>query len=248
MRHIPLRAAWLSVVVLTAAPLAQAGTVLLSRESDLRASGASASGEYELSNGTADLEAFADSLVSDIGPDATSSAEQHSSPRFGAGGALAGASADGAARAAVATDIIDAFSDAQTDFDLFFSVSDKPALFTLDATLAAGGDATAGVLLRRPRATGDEPVLAIDVSEETRAVRESAVLAPGTYGLSVWAFARGTPAESTASYAVSVALLDAEPGVTPIPLPAAVWAGAAGLSVVAVMSIRSRTKPVDSRN
>lgn len=248
MRHTPFTAAWLFVVVFAVAPQVRAGTVLLSRESDLRASGASASGEYELSNGTADLGEFADALVSDVGPVTTSSARQHSTPRFGAGGALAGASADGSARAAVAADIIDAFSDAETDFDLFFSVSERPALFTLDATLAAGGDATAGVILRRPRDTGDEPVLAIDVSEETRAVRESALLAPGTYGLSVWAFARGTPAESTASYAVSVGLLDAEPGVTPVPLPAAVWGGAAGLSVVAFMVFRSRTKVAASGN
>jgi hypothetical protein len=242
IRLIPHPAAWLCVVcALASAPRARAGTVLLSRESDLRASGASAGGEYDLSNGTADLSDWSDRLLSDDGAPARSSARQHSAPSLGKGGAFSGAAAEGSARASVDAGVDDAFSDAATDFDLFFTVSDRSALLKIDGTLAAGGDATAGVLVRRATGQGD-PVLALDVSERSQAVNESAVLVPGTYGLSVWAFARGTPDESAASYAVTMTLTDAQAGGTPMPLPAAAWAGAAGLSAVALLVTRARRK------
>jgi hypothetical protein len=79
------------------------------------------------------------------------------------------------------------------------------------------------------------PVFTVDVADETRMVHRSAVLEPGTYGLSVWAFARGTPAESLATYSVAVAVDNGQPGVVPVPLPAAVGAGFLGLSLVALM-------------
>ena len=242
IRPISLPAAWLCVVcVLASAPAARAGTVLLSRESDLRASGASAAGEYDLSNGTADLEDWSDALLSDDGSPARSSARHHSAPRLDKAGAFSGATAEGAARASVSAGVDDAFSDAATDFDLFFTVIDKSAMLKLDGTLGAGGDATAGVLVRRATDSG-EPLLALDVSERDETVNQSTVLAPGTYGLSVWAFARGTPQESNASYALNVTLSDAQAGGTPVPLPAAAWAGAGGLSVVAVFVARARRR------
>jgi hypothetical protein len=240
IRLKPIPAAWLCVVCLLA-PAARAGTVLLSRESDLRASGASAAGEYELSNGTADLDDWSDALLSDDGSPARSSAQQHSAPTLDKAGAFAGADAEGSARASLQAGVGDAFSDAATDLDLFFTVSDRSALLKLDGTLGAGGDASAGVLVRRASDSG-EPLLALDVSERSKTVSESAVLPPGTYGLSVWAFARGTPDESTASYALTVTLSEAQAGGTPMPLPAAAWAGAAGLSAVALLVTRARRK------
>ena len=123
------------------APLASAGPVLLERASDIRASGASASGEYQLSNGSADFAAFTDGLLSSDEAAARSAAQQHSSPTLDAAGVLSGASAEGSARASVDFGVEDAFSNAETDFDLVFRVEGAPALFTFDATLAATGDA-----------------------------------------------------------------------------------------------------------
>src|SRR4051812_3515716 len=112
IRHLP-RAAFVSLVVFVtslAASRAAGGLVLLERESDLRATGASAAGDYDLSNGAGDFAPFADDLLSDAALPARSSARQQSAPHFNETGALAGAAADGAARAAVVTDIVDAFS------------------------------------------------------------------------------------------------------------------------------------------
>jgi len=223
-----------------AAPRAAAGPVLLTRESDIRATGASAAGDYDLSNGSGDFAPFADDLASDAAAPARSSARQQSHPQVDAGGILAGATADGSARAAVASGVGDAFSSAETDFDLVFRVDHAPTLFAFDATLAAGGDASTGVNLNPKDNDGAAPVFSLDVASETRTVRQTALLQPGTYGLSVWAFARGTPAESAASYSISVTLREGDPGVMPVPLPAAVWAGLAGLSVVAMVTFRLR--------
>jgi hypothetical protein len=235
------RAALVPVVLLVlslAASRAAGGSVLLARDSGLRATGASAAGEYDLSNGSADFAPFTDGLLSDDGLPARSSAQQHSPPQVDAGGVLAGAAADGAARAAVVTDILDAFSSAETDFDLVFRVQGGRSTFTFDATLAASGDASSGVLLHNKDDADALPVFTVDVADETKTVHQSAVLEPGTYGLSVWAFARGTPAESSATYSVAVTLKDGEPGVVPMPLPAAAGAGLVGLGLIALVSRR----------
>jgi hypothetical protein len=237
IRHLT-RAALVPVVLVVlslAASRAAAGPVLLARESGLRATGASAAGEYNLSNGSDDFAPFTDGLLSDSGLPARSSAQQHSTPRIDANGVLAGAAADGSARASIATDIIDAFATAETDFDLVFRVDGNASTFTFDGTLASNGDASSGVLLHPKDDPDAPPLFSIDAAGETKAVHQSTVLEPGTYGLSVWAFARGTPAESLASYSVSVALKDGEPGVVPMPLPAAAGAGAAGLGLIAML-------------
>ena len=236
------------VVIAAAAPAASAGPVLLARASDIRASGATAAGEYRLSNGSADFAAFSDGLLSDAALPARSSAQQHSEPRLDSAGVLSGASAEGSARAAVDAAAADAFADAETGFDLVFRVEGGPATFTFDGTLAASGDATSGVLLHPKDGTAAPAVIEIDVSGDSQAVRQSTVLEPGTYGLSVWAFARGTPQESTASYALSASLEEGEPGVVPMPLPAAVWAGIVGLSGVAVLTYRRRALPVSAQD
>jgi len=240
IRHLT-RAALVPVVLVAlslAASRTAAGPVLLSRESDLRATGASAAGEYDLSNGSDDFAPFTDGLLSDAGLPARSSAQQHSSPQLDATGSLAGASADGSARAAVVTDIIDAFSTAETDFDMVFRVEKGPSTFTFEGTLEARGDAATGVLLHPKDDSDALPVFTLDVADEVKTVRRSAVLEPGTYGLSVWGFARGTPAESLATYSVAVTLQEGEPGVVPMPLPAAATAGLAGLGLIAVVTRR----------
>jgi len=242
IRHNSCSAAWLFLVAILAtlaAPSARAGSVLLSRDSDIRASGATPAGEYDLSNGSGDFAPFTDGLLSDATLPARSAAQQHSEPQVGDGGALTGATAEGLARAAVDLDESEAFSNATTDFDITFRVDGKPSLLTLQATLTAGGDATTGVSVRRDGDEGGSPLIALDVSEESRTVHQSAELAPGTYAVSVWAFARGTQGESAASYAVKVGLAESASG-TPVPLPAALSAGVVGLSIVALIAARAR--------
>ena len=247
MTRQPTRAACFLValfVTCSAASRAAAGPVLLARESDIRASGASAAGEYQLSNGSADFAAFTDGLLSSDAAAARSSAQQHSLPQVDAAGALSGASAEGSARASVDAGADDAFSNAETDFDLVFRVDGAPAVFTFDGTLTASGDASTGVVLHPKDDDEAPPVFSLDVADEARTVRQSTVLEPGTYGLSVWAFARGTPGESAASYLMAVSLTDGAPGVVPMPLPGAVWVGSIGLAVVGCLTYRARTKPV----
>lgn len=237
-----LFAAGFFVVVIT--PVVRAGPVLLSRESDLRLSGVSEAGEYLLSIGSADLAPFNDRLISDPGAAAAaSSARQESSPRFDPQGVLSGARAEGSARAFFDPGARDAFAEAETSLDLVFRIHGAPTVFTFDGTLAASGDAAGGALLN-PKGGDDTsgPLMNVNVAGEIRSVRHSTVLEPGTYRLSVWAFAGRTAADSEASYSMSMFLKDGEPGVVPMPLPTGVWGGLAGLSVVAMLTHRSRKR------
>ena len=218
-----------------AAPAARAGSVFVSRDSEVRASGATAAGDYRLTNSSSDAGPFTDGLLSDDAAPAQSSAQQHSLAQVDSAGLLSGAYADGSARASVDAGAADAFSDAETTFDLIFRVEDRPALFTFDGTLAAAGDATAGVSLFDPDLVDDPLLVSAEVTGETRTVHESALLEPGIYSLAVWGFARGTADESFSSYSVSVSLRDGQGGVVPMPLPAAAWVGLAGLSVVGLL-------------
>jgi hypothetical protein len=221
-----------------AAPTARAGSVFVSRDSEIRASGASAAGEYRLSNSSSEAGTFTDGLLSDQAAPAQSAAQQHSLAEVNSAGLLSGASAEGAARASLDVGAADAFSDAETTFDLIFRVEDRAALFTFDVTLAAAGDATAGVSLFDPDLVDDPLLISAEVAGETRTVHESALLEPGVYSLAVWGFARGTVDESFSSYSVAVSLRDGQGGVVPMPLPAAVWAGLGGLSAVGLLMLR----------
>src|SRR2546425_3983079 len=202
------RTAALLVLGLSAALFARpasAGPTLVSRESGLRASGASAAGEYDLSNGSGDFDLFADSVGRDDAAAARSRAQQNSLPRLdGTTGAFAGARADGAAHAAVDPTASDAYASAESDFDLVFRVEGNPARVLLDCTLGAAGDATAGVQLYDTQTL--EPAFADGVSADSRTSRGEKTLAPGTYGVSVWAFVRGTPDNSSASYSVNLSV------------------------------------------
>jgi hypothetical protein len=247
IRNNPFRAArWVGVLILAAAPAGPAlgGVVLLSRDSDVRASGASAAGEYQLTNGSGTFDAFTDGLLSDGAAAARSAAQQHSSPTLGADGGLSGATAEGSVRAAVDADVADAFSDAQSDFGLVFRVEDRPALMTFETTLAAAGDAAAAFSIHDAVDGETLPVFSLELADDTQTMRDTALLSPGTYGLSVWAFARGRPGESFAAYTLRVSIHGGDGGApptpSPVPLPGAVWGGLAGLSVVGVLVARAR--------
>src|SRR5687767_1344399 len=141
-KTLPPRVRALSLLVLgltvaAFAPAALGGPTLVSRESALRAAGVSAAGEYNLSNGSGDFDVFADSLRSDDAAAARSAAEQNSRTQLDASGAFAGASAEGSARAAVDGAALDAYSTAESNFDLVFRVGDAPSRVLLDCVLDA---------------------------------------------------------------------------------------------------------------
>lgn len=244
MRHTPRRAAAVSFFCFTAALLcaaqpASGAAVLLSRQSDLRASGVSAAGEYSMSNGSGDAADFADTLRSDEAATARSMADQQSAPRVDGSGGLAGASAEGAASAFVDRDESDAFAEAESTFDLVFRVEGAPALLSIDGALAAAGDGSAAVRVYEMD-SGDSPV-SEEVNGDEFALNRTAVLAPGTYGLSAFAFARGSSGEGTAFYSLEFTLQDAgNPGPVPMPLPPAAVAGLFGLAAVAGLKLRRR--------
>jgi hypothetical protein len=241
----PRKPVCLAILVLAAAfvaPPARGGLVLVSRESDIRASGASGAGSYRLTNGAGDFGPFAQALRSDDAAVARSAAQQYSWPELDGDGELTGASAEGAARAIVDGGVTDAFADAQTDFDLVFRVDGTPALLTFDATLSASGDGTTGVSLFDAIEGQAPAVLVAEVAGDTRIMHETKVLPPGSYAVSLWAFARGTPAESTASYTMSFALQATQPGATPMPLPAGAWGGLAGICTIALLTARARAR------
>ena len=70
-------------------------------------------------------------------------------------------------------------------------------------------------------------------------------LAPGTYGVSAWAFVRGTPDASSATYSINLTVAaDASPGPGPVPmpLPAAAWGGLGLFGIVTVVTTRVRRR------
>lgn len=234
--------AWVGLSIGTVAVPALAGPTLVSRDSALRASGVSAAGEYNLSNGSGDFDLFDDTLESDGAAAARSTARQVSEPRvIGPEGVFTGASAEGSAQAAVDAGAADAFSSAQSDFDVVFRIDGAPASVLLDCDLLAAGDATAGVKLYDVDTL--EAVFSDEVSADGRTSRGEQVLAAGTYGLSAWAFVRGTPSDSTASYTIDLSLA-ASAAPVPMPLPAAAWAGLVTFGLVVGAARRARrTQP-----
>jgi hypothetical protein len=245
-----VRAATLTLLGLAAGVAsspALGGSVLVSRESGLRASGASAAGEYNLSNGSGDFDAFTDNIHSDDAASAARSmAQQHSMPRLDGSGAFGGAMAKGTVRAAVDASASDAFSSAESDFDLVFRVTGEPARVLLQCSMDAAGDGTAGLKLYDVQTLNH--TFADEVSGDSREFSGEEVLKPGVYGLSVWAFVRGTPADSTATYDINLSLAagaaeEPPPVVTPMPLPSGAWTGLATMLVVGGTAMRVRRRP-----
>lgn len=222
----------LSSVLATTA--ARGASILVSRQSDIRATGASAAGEYRLSNGAGDNALFSDALHSDDSAVAHSSARQYSQPLVGAGGVFAGAKADGSVRAAVWPGVADAFSDAETDFALVLRVERTPTLITLACTLGASGDGSAAISLTDRSNPEASPVLAAEVANDTRTLGETKLVPPGTYDLSAWGFARGIAEESSAYFTLDLTVQDSQPTVVPMPLPASSSSRGVALAVLAM--------------
>lgn len=233
--------------------VANAGSVLLTRESTIRASGTAGSADYNLSDGSQDFNGFADMVdtvdAGVVGPRVA--ANQHSRPSMSdeAGGGFTGAFAEGSA-SAEAADSPAKSGEAVSNFDLTFQVLGAPSLVSFGGSVGVSGDGSTSVALSN-ESTGEillsQELLAGD--GEGQSIEHSTVLQPGIYELSVEATVNGKLSESTAYYAVSLsisAISEDNGGGTPIPLPPALWSaasvlGAGGLTR-GMQVIRSRRR------
>ncbi len=229
MQNSTLRALFIFVaaMVVCVGSAAEAGTVLLARESTIRATGTAGSGGYNLSDGSEDFSGFSDAVDTvDAGlAGARVAANQHSRPSVTNGGFL-GAFAEGSAStdAGSGTDPAEAVS----DFGLTFQVLDAPSLMKLGGSVGVSGNGSTSVCLTN-ESTGDV-VLQQELfagNGEGQSIEQSTMLQPGVYELSVAAMVNGEPTESMAYYTFSLSLASGDGGVTPIPLPPMVWAAAA---------------------
>lgn len=239
MRHSTL-GVWALVcgVLLSAGPAAEAGSVLLTRESTIRASGNAGGsgdgGDYELADASDDFSDFANAIdTADAGlPGPRVAANQNSRPSVRQDGSFAGAYAEGGA--SVAGDPGD-FAEAASAFDLTFEVLGSPAKLTAGGSVGLTGVGSTAVLLTN-RDTG-EVVLMQELMGGSQpaghAIDHSSVLMPGRYDLQLTANVSGMPQdESMAYYTMSLTLSEADvaPNVTPVPLPPAVWSAAGTLA------------------
>jgi hypothetical protein len=232
MKHLTLGVVALSAFAalsLCGPEAARAGSVLLSRESTIRASGGDGSAEYDLHGASDDFDGFSDTIDTfDAGMGGPrASANQNSRPALGADGAFAGAYAEGSATVEGESE---AFAEAASAFDLTFEVTGEPSWVSVGGSVGAFGNATTSVSLCN-QVTG-EVLLAQELMAspggDGRSIDHSKMLQPGVYELLITANVNCAPDESMAYYAVNLRL---EPGAaTAIPLPPAAWSAAGTLA------------------
>lgn len=239
MGHTTLRGAFLGLAVAVVfsgggTRTAHAGTVLLARESSIRASGTAGSGDFDLTDGSHDFNGFADMVDTSssgvTGPRAA--ANQHSRPALSAADGFTGAFAEGSASAALAEGAAPAdVASALSNFDLTFEVLGVPSMVTFGGSVGVSGNGSTSVELSNE--TTGEVLLAQELlagEGESQSIEHSTLLLPGVYELSVAASVNGEPNESMAYYAVNLMLAPVTGsgvGPTPIPLPPALWSAAA---------------------
>jgi hypothetical protein len=242
------------VLGLFAAPAAEAGTVLLARESTIRASGTAGApgGGYNLQDGSEDFNGFADAVDSaDAGVTGPRvAANQHSRPSTNADAGFTGAFAEGSATAEADEDAGDTNAEAVSHFDLKFQVLGAPSMINFGGTAGVSGNGSTTICLSN-ESTGDV-VLSQELmpgSGDGQTIEHSTVLNPGVYELTVSALVTGIPSESMAYYTVSLSIAplageDGGGGANPIPLPPALWSAAgvllAGGAVRGAQFMRAR--------
>jgi hypothetical protein len=220
-----------AAAVIGGAGAADAGTILLARESSIRASGkAGAAGDpFDLRDGSQDFNCFADMVDTTdagvVGP--RMAANQHSRPSMGDGsgdGDFTGAFAEGSASAAAES--ADDEGQAVSNFDLTFEVLGVPSLVSFGGSVGVSGNGSTTVSLSN-ESTGEilleQELLAGD--GEGQEIQHSTLLKPGVYELCVEALVNGDASESMAYYSVSLSIEPAGNVVAPppaaIPLPPA---------------------------
>lgn len=243
---------------LLAGSSAHAGTVLLARESTIRASGTAGApgGGFNIVDGSEDFNGFADSVDSvDAGVTGPRvSANQHSSPSLGTNDQFTGAFAEGSANADADENAGDNNAEAVSNFDLRFQVLGTPSMANFGGTVGVSGNGSTTIALQNH--TTGELVLSQELmpgSGDGQTIEHSTVLNPGVYELSVNANVTGIPSESMAYYTISLSLApilnnDTDGGggggVTPIPLPPALWSAAGvlltGGAVQGIRKMRAR--------
>jgi hypothetical protein len=242
----------MSGLLLSAGSAAEAGSVLLSRESTIRATGNTGAGEYDLSDTSAGFSDFANAIdtVESGMPGPRVAANQNSRPKVRQDGSFAGAYAEGAASVA---GMPGDFAEAASAFDLTFEVLDGPAKLTCGGAVGLTGIGSTALLLTN-RDTGDVVLMQelMGGPEPTgHAIEHSSVLMPGVYELLLTANVTGIPEdESMAYYTMSLSVASADvpaANVTPVPLPPAVWSAAGTLAVAGLVRGRSALRRRQTR-
>ena len=248
MKHLTLRAllpAVFAAALLTVSDAAEAGSVLLTRESTIRAEGKDGSTDFALQEGAVDFDGFSDTVdtvdAGVAGPRV--SANQNSRPTLDEVGAFAGAYAEGSAT--VAAQLMD-YAEAASAFDLTFEVMGEPSMVSVGGSVGVVGNATTSVSLCNQE-TGEVVLmqeLLASPDGDGRAIDHSKLLDPGVYELMVTANGSGAPDEGMAYYTVSLSLGAADNGggggATPVPLPPTVWS--AGAVLLAAGAARGWTR------
>jgi len=227
-------------VVLMASQQAFAGATLVSRHSMIHAARSGGVDQQQTADG---FSTFANEVGDAEGPSAglLSMAHQYSMTGIlGASGiGLEGAFGEGQVRSRTTT--IAGPAQAQSGFDITFTIDGRPFAYTIGGALGSVGNGTVSMQLVSLGETRSAAPLFISqtaaneggAAGASREIDNSGFLAPGKYQFSVHADSKdvsGTGAESNAYYTFSLALNDTG-GVggsgTPVavPLPAGVWGG-----------------------
>ena len=234
LRAMLLGAAAAAAVLFLAAGPASAGTVLLARESTIRATGKAGAADFDLNDGSHDFNGFSNLVdTNDAGVTGPRvSANQHSQPSMNrANGDFTGAYAEGAANAAADNPSSDD-AQAESNFDLTFQVVGSPSLVNFGGAVGVSGNGSTTIALQNKNT--NEVLLSQELfagDGEGQSLDHQTVLSPGVYELSVNASVDGEQSESMAYFTVSLSISPITPGgiVTPVPLPSSMWSALAVL-------------------
>jgi hypothetical protein len=220
-----LTATWIVAVATFGTSTAQAGAVLISRDSAIRAAGNAGSSDYDLMDGSKSFESFSDLVDTvDAGLNVPRvAANQNSRPAVGKDG-FVGAYAEGSATIDPTTGSALGASNASSTFNLTFEIIDRPSLVSIGGAVGLSGDGSTTLSLLNK---GTQEVVLerqLLVSDgEGQSVQHQTTLNPGVYELAVEASANAEPDQSMAYYTLSFSISNLQSGgVHAVPLPPAV--------------------------
>jgi hypothetical protein len=209
------------------ASTARAGAVLLSRDSNINATAATAGEPFQLHDGSQNFQGFSDLVDSAdaglAGPRV--SANQNSRPAVTPKDGFTGAYAEGSATIAPATGAALGASNASSTFNLTFQIKDQPSLVNIGGSVGLSGDgATTLSLLNKDT---QEVVLSREIlvsDGQGQEINQQTTLKPGIYELAVEASANAEADSSMAYYTLSLSVSNLKSGgvVAAVPLPPAV--------------------------
>jgi hypothetical protein len=220
----------------------RAGTVLLSRDSTIAATGTDGVSDFNLIDGSKDFNGFSDAVdTTDAGVAGPHvAANQHSRPAMDDQSGFTGAFAEGS----VSADGVDGaaeVNEAVSNFDLKFQVLGAPSLVSFGGSVGVSGGGTTSVALSN-ESTG-EILLSKELipGEDGQEIQHSSVLQPGVYELSVAASLNSAKSDSMAYYTLSLSIspvsdqAGGSDGPAAIPLPPAVFSAASMFGVGGVL-------------